>query len=77
MFLVLIVDDLIREFVSKFYPIIKSSNPNLPVLVRECGGVSPRIWARFDHGRESLLSADGKSSEDLWKELLAVVQPAK
>lgn len=76
MFTVLLID-YDREFVNKFYPTIKSSNPQLPVLIRECSSVSPRIWARFEHGRESSLEARDKSPDDVWKELLALVQPAK
>ena len=66
-----------RDFVGKYYPVIKSSNPHLPVLIRECSGVSPRIWARLDHGRESSLEAGDKSPDNIWKELLALVQPEK
>lgn len=36
-----------REYVEKFYPELKKANPKLPILVRECSGVQPRLWARF------------------------------
>ncbi len=35
-----------REFVTKHYGAVKASNPRLPVLVRECSGITPRVWAR-------------------------------
>jgi NADH dehydrogenase (ubiquinone) 1 alpha subcomplex subunit 2 len=63
--------------VNKFYPTIKSSNPSLPILIRECSGVNPRIWLRFDHGRETSVEAQGKNPDDVWKELLSLAQPEK
>ena len=35
-----------RDFVSQHYPSLKSENPQLPILVRECSGIAPRVWAR-------------------------------
>lgn len=29
------------------YKELKGSNPTLPILVRECAGVEPVLWARF------------------------------
>ncbi|ONM39046.1 Transcription initiation factor IIB-2 [Zea mays] len=37
-----------REFVKKNYGDIKACNPSLPFLVRECSGVQPQLWARYD-----------------------------
>ncbi|VAH31381.1 unnamed protein product [Triticum turgidum subsp. durum] len=36
-----------REFVKKNYGDIKTRNPTLPVLIRECSGVQPQLWARY------------------------------
>jgi hypothetical protein len=36
-----------REFVKKNYADIKSRNPALPFLIRECSGVQPQLWARY------------------------------
>lgn len=62
---------------NKFYPLIKKSNPQLPILVRECSGVPPRIWARFEYGRESSLEASDKMPDEVYKELVDLVQPTK
>lgn len=35
------------EFVQKYYVNIKRDNPKLPILIRECSGVQPRLWTRF------------------------------
>lgn len=36
-----------REFVNKHYVQIKQANPKTPILIRECSGVQPRLWARY------------------------------
>lgn len=36
-----------REFIQKSYVPIKKENPNFPILIRECSGIQPCIWARY------------------------------
>ncbi len=36
-----------REFVFGNYTDLKKANPLLPILVRECEGISAKIWARY------------------------------
>ncbi|XP_047538601.1 NADH dehydrogenase [ubiquinone] 1 alpha subcomplex subunit 2 [Vanessa atalanta] len=43
----------VREFIQKNYVNIKKENPNFPILIRECSGIQPRVWARYDKGVES------------------------
>lgn len=26
---------------------LKKANPDFPILIRECSGVQPKLWARF------------------------------
>ena len=35
----------------KNYKELKTLNPKLPILIRECSGVEPQLWARYgiDH----------------------------
>jgi hypothetical protein len=42
-----ILDLIRREFVKKNYGDIKTHNPALPILIRECSGVQPQLWARY------------------------------
>ncbi|XP_075152262.1 NADH dehydrogenase (ubiquinone) B8 subunit [Haematobia irritans] len=56
-----------REFVERFYPALKKSNPELPILVRECEGVQPRLWARYDMGKETSVSLTNQSAQDIQK----------
>lgn len=46
-FLFFFVNKLFRKFIENSYPELKKANPKLPILVRECSGVQPRLWARF------------------------------
>lgn len=36
-----------REFITRNYMDLKALNPTLPILIRECSGVQPRLWARY------------------------------
>ncbi|KAI4980982.1 hypothetical protein ZWY2020_021467 [Hordeum vulgare] len=42
-----------REFVKKNYGDIKTRNPTLPVLIRECSGVEPQLWACYGQLNQS------------------------
>ncbi|XP_011004325.1 PREDICTED: NADH dehydrogenase [ubiquinone] 1 alpha subcomplex subunit 2-like isoform X2 [Populus euphratica] len=37
-----------RTFIEKNYKDLKTLNPKLPILIRECNGVEPQLWARYD-----------------------------
>ncbi|EST07539.1 Ribosomal protein/NADH dehydrogenase domain protein [Kalmanozyma brasiliensis GHG001] len=63
-----------RKFLETNYQPIKSSNPDLPFLVREASGTPARAFARFERGVEKHVELDGLSSADVEKkfgELLA------
>jgi NADH dehydrogenase (ubiquinone) 1 alpha subcomplex subunit 2 len=36
----------VREFIEKDYVDLKKNNNDFPILIRECSGITPRIWAR-------------------------------
>ena len=44
---------IFRDFLEQYYVPLKQTNPKFPILVRECSGVQPMIWARY--GNLSLL----------------------
>merc|ERR1712038_1113816 len=54
-----------REFVEKFYVPLKTANPGHPILIRECSGIQPRVWARFSYGREESVDLSNRKSEDV------------
>ncbi|XP_067622538.1 NADH dehydrogenase [ubiquinone] 1 alpha subcomplex subunit 2 isoform X2 [Eurosta solidaginis] len=63
-----------REFVQKFYPNLKKSNPDLPILIRECLGIQPRLWARYDLGKETSVPLTNQSAPEIQKQVEAVVK---
>jgi NADH dehydrogenase (ubiquinone) 1 alpha subcomplex subunit 2 len=42
-----------RDFVEQHYVELKKANPTFPILIRECSGVQPKLWARYG---ESIVS---------------------
>merc|ERR1711980_11748 len=63
-----------RDFVEQHYVSMKRSNPDFPILIRECSGVQARVWARYDFGKESSVSADNMSADQVAKALETLVQ---
>ncbi|XP_068144191.1 NADH dehydrogenase [ubiquinone] 1 alpha subcomplex subunit 2 [Drosophila tropicalis] len=61
-----------REYVQKFYPNLKKDNPNLAILVRECNGVQPRLYARYAKGKEISISLTNQAAPDIHKQVEAV-----
>jgi len=55
----------LRDFVENHYVTFKKHNSTLPILVRECEGVTPKIWVRADRGKESVFEVDNLSAEDI------------
>ncbi|GFR33587.1 NADH dehydrogenase 1 alpha subcomplex subunit 2 [Trichonephila clavata] len=55
----------IREFIRKHYVPIKKQNPAFPILIRECEGIEPRIYARYDFGKETSLSLSNNKSDEV------------
>jgi hypothetical protein len=44
-----------RQFIQSTYPSIRSSNPEIKIMIREASGIEPRAFARF--GTSNILSA--------------------
>ncbi|XP_068600879.1 NADH dehydrogenase [ubiquinone] 1 alpha subcomplex subunit 2 [Brachionichthys hirsutus] len=63
-----------RDFVEQHYVNLKKSNPDFPILIRECSGVQARVWARYDLGKESSLSVDNMSADQVANALQTLVQ---
>ncbi|XP_060569856.1 NADH dehydrogenase [ubiquinone] 1 alpha subcomplex subunit 2-like [Ruditapes philippinarum] len=57
----------VREFIETQYVPLKKSNPKFPILIRECSGVNPVVYARYEHGREQCVPLSDKSSSDVLK----------
>ncbi|KAL2892392.1 NADH dehydrogenase [ubiquinone] 1 alpha subcomplex subunit 2 [Bienertia sinuspersici] len=63
-----------RAFVEKNYADLKTLNPKLPILIRECRGVEPQLWARYDFGVEKGIRLDGMKEGQISKALEDLVK---
>ncbi|KAM7496580.1 hypothetical protein LguiA_020994 [Lonicera macranthoides] len=63
-----------RAFVEKNYKELKSLNPKFPILIRECSGVEPQIWARYDMGVERGIRLEGMKEPQILKALEDLVK---
>ncbi|CAK7272585.1 hypothetical protein SEPCBS119000_005204 [Sporothrix epigloea] len=54
-----------RSFLTRAYPTMKKNNPNTPILLREAQGTLPKVFARYDLGRETSKSLDGLSDKQI------------
>lgn len=43
----------VRKFVENNYVELKKLNQKTPILIRECNNVQPKLWARYDFGKEA------------------------
>ncbi|KAF9793722.1 hypothetical protein SFRURICE_003546 [Spodoptera frugiperda] len=64
----------VRNFIQKYYVNLKKENPGFPILIRECSGVQPRIWARYEKGEERSMSLTDQNADNV---LSAVKQLSK
>ncbi|XP_059049344.1 NADH dehydrogenase [ubiquinone] 1 alpha subcomplex subunit 2 [Achroia grisella] len=64
----------VREFIQQNYVNIKKENPNFPILIRECSGVQPRIWARYERGVERSATLTNLSAGDVLSALKQLVK---
>ncbi|XP_023680714.1 NADH dehydrogenase [ubiquinone] 1 alpha subcomplex subunit 2 [Paramormyrops kingsleyae] len=63
-----------RDFVEQHYVTLKKANPEFPVLIRECSGVKPKLWARFEFGKESSVALDNMNMDQVAKALEGLVK---
>merc|ERR1712071_653945 len=61
-----------RDFVEQHYVTLKKANPDFPMLIRECSGVQPRLWARYGFGKENSVALDNMSADQVAKAIETV-----
>jgi NADH dehydrogenase (ubiquinone) 1 alpha subcomplex subunit 2 len=57
----------VRDFLAHDYVELKRANPHFPVLVRECSGIPPRVWARYELGRETSQSLENMPRAEVFR----------
>uniref|UniRef100_A0A8C6WTV8 NADH dehydrogenase [ubiquinone] 1 alpha subcomplex subunit 2 n=1 Tax=Neogobius melanostomus TaxID=47308 RepID=A0A8C6WTV8_9GOBI len=63
-----------RDFVEQHYVTLKKSNPDFPILIRECSGVRATLWARYARGVERSVSVENMSSDEVASVLSGLAQ---
>jgi hypothetical protein len=48
-----------RNFLTRAYPTMKHHNPYTPIMIREAMGIEPRVFARYEFGREKRVDLNG------------------
>ncbi|KAK6503608.1 hypothetical protein TWF481_008621 [Arthrobotrys musiformis] len=64
----------LRSFITKSYPAMKKSNPEIPILIREAQGVSPRVFARYELGKETQVALSDLSEAEIEAKISTLVQ---
>ncbi|XP_049729786.1 NADH dehydrogenase [ubiquinone] 1 alpha subcomplex subunit 2 [Elephas maximus indicus] len=55
----------VRDFIEKRYVELKKMHPDLPILIRECSDVQPKLWARYAFGQEKNVSLNNFSTDQV------------
>ncbi|KAJ8119802.1 hypothetical protein O1611_g10529 [Lasiodiplodia mahajangana] len=55
----------IPTFLTRAYPTMKKNNPHTPILLREAAGTIPRVYARYEFGKEKSQSLEGLSDKQI------------
>ncbi|NWT73090.1 NDUA2 dehydrogenase, partial [Prunella himalayana] len=64
----------VREFIEQHYVTLKKANPNFPILIRECSGIQPKLWARYEFGKEKSIPLNNLNVDEVGKALEKVVK---
>ncbi|XP_004686591.2 PREDICTED: NADH dehydrogenase [ubiquinone] 1 alpha subcomplex subunit 2 [Condylura cristata] len=59
----------VRDFIEKRYVELKKANPDLPILIRECSDVQPKLWARYAFGQENHVSLNNFNADQVMRAL--------
>lgn len=65
------------QFVQSQYSTLKALNPSMPILIRECTGIEPKLYTRFAGNVEKEALLSNLSAADVEAKLKAMVADAK
>mmetsp|Transcript_45585 Transcript_45585/g.55860 ORF Transcript_45585/g.55860 Transcript_45585/m.55860 type:complete len:91 (+) Transcript_45585:76-348(+) len=64
----------IRQFLIMNYNEMKALNPTLPILIRECNGITPKITLRKEFGNENEFYVDGMTELEIYNQIKNAIQ---
>ncbi|KAL2217006.1 NADH-ubiquinone oxidoreductase 105 kDa subunit [Thermoascus aurantiacus ATCC 26904] len=65
-----------RVFLRRAYPTMKKNNPYTPIMMREALGTEPRVYARYEFGKEKMEMLTGLSDKEIEEKVASLVKPA-
>ncbi|KAJ5249103.1 NADH-ubiquinone oxidoreductase 10.5 kDa subunit [Penicillium chermesinum] len=65
-----------RTFINRAYPTMKKHNPHTPILIREAAGTAPRVFARYDFGKETQEALSGLTDAQIEDRVTNLVKQA-
>ncbi|KAJ6122089.1 hypothetical protein N7512_004554 [Penicillium capsulatum] len=63
-----------RSFLNRAYPTMKKHNPHTPIMMREASGTVPRVFARYDLGKEKQEALAGLSDSQIEERITNLVK---
>ncbi|OJK02106.1 hypothetical protein ASPACDRAFT_40925 [Aspergillus aculeatus ATCC 16872] len=63
-----------RSFLQRAYPTMKKHNPSTPILIREAAGTVPRVYARYELGREKQEALTGLTDQQVEEKITQLVK---
>ncbi|KAF2745919.1 NADH-ubiquinone oxidoreductase-like protein 105 kDa subunit [Sporormia fimetaria CBS 119925] len=64
----------VRNFLTRSYPTMKKHNPHTPIMLREAAGTEPKVYARFDFGKEKMVPLKGLGDKEIEQKVTDLVQ---
>ncbi|KAH8695231.1 NADH-ubiquinone oxidoreductase 105 kDa subunit [Talaromyces proteolyticus] len=66
--------DATRSFLNRAYPTMKKNNPYVPILIREASGTEPRVFARYELGKEKQELLSGLTDKEIEEKVTSLVK---
>ncbi|KAL1585463.1 hypothetical protein WHR41_05735 [Cladosporium halotolerans] len=66
----------VRSFLTRAYPTMKHHNPHTPIMIREALNTSPRVFARYEFGREKMADLAGLDDKAIEDKITTLVKEA-
>ncbi|MCJ1387303.1 hypothetical protein MMC18_000144 [Xylographa bjoerkii] len=63
-----------RSFLNRAYPTMKKNNPHTPIMIREALGIEPKVFARYEYGKEKQESLSGLSDKEIEDKVTSLVR---
>ncbi|KAK4136998.1 NADH dehydrogenase, alpha subcomplex, subunit 2 [Trichocladium antarcticum] len=63
-----------RSFLTRAYPIMKKNNPSIPIMLREAQGTIPKVYARYEFGKETSEILEGLSDKQIEEAVTKLVK---